>query len=74
MTRQHTAHKLLLLLILLAAFCIPFVLTGSDTSSTAAVLQAGAGILRDDEPVSSSSQASTAEAWRISQSAGSSLH
>jgi hypothetical protein len=51
MTRQstavHTSHKLLLALLLLVAFCLPFILAGASGSPSHNALAAGGGVLEN---------------------------
>jgi hypothetical protein len=70
-TSKHMSHKLLLVLLLLAAFCLPFVTAGGGPSIP--LWRGGAGILQSSRPVSGPATLPAAEAANINRLAGGSL-
>lgn len=47
---RHFSHKLLLVLLLLALFCVPFMMAGVHDAPDSTTIQASTGILAGDMP------------------------
>lgn len=50
MSHQHSVHKLLVILLLLALFCVPFIAVGVGGSPATAPLQGGLGVIGSSQP------------------------
>lgn len=70
----HVSHKLLLVALLLVAFCVPFIMARShDSSLSNTALMAGSGVLGNGQAMQSSGKQQVLLGATVTSAAGQSL-